>query len=260
MKKTILFILFILFLNFEVLANPIKVMVIDTGIGFHGLLDQYVTYEHNTLDTTGHGTHVAGIIAWGNHHLDDQLCNKVQITACKVYLGPVYLPDAFIGCLVKAEKEDFNYVNISLDGGEFNLKEYELFKKLEKKNVIVTVAAGNHTLNLDKTFTFPASYGLPLISTYRIPIDIPKRFRIRRRLKSKFLTVRPLTNIKVVQNLCLPDQLCHTSNYSKRAVAEYGENIYSTFPNNSFKYMGGTSMSAPAYLHRLLKKECSNGK
>jgi subtilisin family serine protease len=62
-------------------------MVIDTGIGPHNKLVQGVQYENseNYVDRIGHGTHVAGIILYGNENLNDPVCNRVKIYSCKYY-------------------------------------------------------------------------------------------------------------------------------------------------------------------------------
>lgn len=240
--KTVLSLL-IGFTGFFANAADIKVLIIDTGISFHPKLVPYIKYERNInyYDDKGHGTHVAGIVAYGNHKLDDPLCNKVKLYSCNYHFDATGL-NRTLNCLNYAISEKMDYINYSSGGLEFSLDEYNLLMEYTDKGGIAIVAAGNEQKELtDKTPYFPASYSLGGMFTYS---------------KTYF---RPIKGITFVQGMCGPT-VCPYSNWSSKAKQENGDYIYSTLPHGEFGMMRGTSMATPQYLHNLLKLKCKGAK
>lgn len=219
--------------------NPgdIWVMVIDTGIGRNSMLEPYVQYK-NTVeyqDDHGHGTHVAGIVAYGNRKLNDPLCKRVKIFSCKYYyIKQPSKTEDFDRCMYEAVDMKMDYVNISGGGLGFMIKEYHAFTKYNEIGGKVVVAAGNDYKDLAKWDYYPASYALGS-NTHKF---------------------KRIPNITVVMNENWDGTLYRNSNYTKDGVRRKGVNIYSTLPNNHLGYMTGTSMAAPAYLHEILQERC----
>jgi len=76
------------------ISNEIRVLELDTGIAPHKKLQNYVQYDNSNdyEDTNGHGTHIAGIIIYGNQILNNKgeavfnpVCRNVKIFSCKYY-------------------------------------------------------------------------------------------------------------------------------------------------------------------------------
>ncbi len=68
--------------------GEIRVMIIDSGVGLHSKLNPWVRYDksNNYVDLDGHGTHVTGIVLYGNlvkrynfEKAKDTVCTKVKV-------------------------------------------------------------------------------------------------------------------------------------------------------------------------------------
>lgn len=144
--------------NFK--KDKILVMVIDTGIGKHYLLDDIVDYDNTTnyIDEDGHGTHVAGIIAYGNNgDFTDKVCDRVRIISCKAFSVNDPLKAA-IQCIQLASQMGVEYINYS-GGGVYRDKEEKLaYEGFIARGGQVIVAAGNDNTNISKYAYYPASY------------------------------------------------------------------------------------------------------
>lgn len=150
-------------------ASGIRVGVLDTGIDMThpDLKNVDITYHHagfKARDILGHGTHVTGIIAATAN-------NRVGITgvaACKVSMWKVF-PDKPIGgdfyvdgeCYLQALnaviREGVRVVNLSLGGTESSQTEALLFRRLERRGIIVVAAMGNEYEEGNPT-EYPAAY------------------------------------------------------------------------------------------------------
>lgn len=222
----------------EKVNGEIRVMIIDTGIGFHSRLLPYVQYDgsEDYSDSAGHGTHVAGTVAHGDG-LNDSLCKNVKIFSCK-YHDPMMNEESIllreVGCIRKAIKEKIDVINFSGGGPPPFRMEYSAFKDFTENGGLAIVAAGNEKSDIDKNPYYPASYSrksgsFPIIERI-IPIAAAKRNG---------------------------EGYSEQSNWGKDMIKEVGEDVFSTLPNNSYGMMTGTSMAAPIFLHKLLKQKCS---
>ena len=171
-----------------------------------------------------HGTHVAGIIgAVGDNSEGVSGVNQnVQILALKVFRpnGYGYSNDILEALDYVAKRVDAgdNIVAINASyggGGSQDDATNRAIKKLGEKGVVFCAAAGNDSKNIDNSPVYPASYNAK--------------------------------NIIAVAATDQNDKLANFSNYGKKSVdvAAPGVNILSTYPDNQYAYMQGTSMATP---------------
>lgn len=147
--------------------NRIKIAVVDTGIHKSQTLRPYMCKsgvknmtKYEKSDAHGHGSHIVHIIG---SRID---VKKYCIVSYKVYHHPnVYsnndmqvMTDS-LKALKDIEKNDYKYVNISMSGG-YNSTEYFTFKRLTRRGVKISVAAGNDsvTFTKKKCEIYPACY------------------------------------------------------------------------------------------------------
>ena len=171
-----------------------------------------------------HGTHVAGIIgAIGNNEQGvSGVAQKVSIMAIKVFRpnGYGYTNDILEGLDFVAQKVDegVNIVAVNASyggGGSQDDATNEAIKKLGEKGVVFCAAAGNSSADIDENPTYPASYNA--------------------------------SNIISIAATDQNDALASFSNYGKNSVdvAAPGTNILSTYPEDKYAYLQGTSMATP---------------
>lgn len=226
--------------------GDVWVMVIDTGIAKHDLLKGSVQYDESDdyIDAHGHGTHVAGILLYGNEMgsgKKDRLCDQVKIFSCRYYIDEKHTDGTLErsnDCVTRATKLKMDYINFSGGGGDFSAEEYTVYKKFIDGGGKVFVAAGNSKpgeesgKSLTEVNYYPASYGL---KTINVPI-----------------------NLTIVENVHQDGTLVKSSNWSDQAVKAVGYNIVSTAPGRGFATMTGTSQATPAYLHTVLRQYCDS--
>ncbi len=172
-----------------------------------------------------HGTHVAGIIgAVGNNAKGvSGVAQRVSIMALKVFRpnGYGYNSDILEALDYVSKKVDNGdnivAINASFGGGGGSQDDSmnNAIKKLGNQGVIFCAAAGNDGKNVDNDPVYPACYNA--------------------------------SNIIAVAASDQDDKLAGFSNYGKKSidVAAPGKNILSTYPENKYAYMDGTSMATP---------------
>jgi subtilisin family serine protease len=171
-----------------------------------------------------HGTHVAGTIGAvsNNESGITGVAQKVSIMAIKVFRpnGYGYSNDILEGLDFVAQKVDegVNIVAINASyggGGSQGDATNEAIKKLAEKGVVFCAAAGNDGSDNDAEPVYPASYDAP--------------------------------NIISIAATDQNDALAEFSNYGKNSVdvAAPGTNILSTYPEDKYAYLQGTSMATP---------------
>jgi len=171
-----------------------------------------------------HGTHVAGIIgAVGDNSEGVSGVNQnVQIMALKVFRpnGYGYTSDILEALDYVAQRVDAgdNIVSINASYGGSGSQDdatNRAIKKLGEKGVVFCAAAGNDGKDIDTSPVYPASYDAK--------------------------------NIIAVAASDQDDKLATFSNYGKKSVdvAAPGVNILSTYPDNQYAYLQGTSMATP---------------
>lgn len=177
--------------------------------------------DGDPFDNHGHGTHVSGIIGSG------------KIMAIKFFQDKGYATLAnAIASIQYATKMGAKIVNLSW--GCMGCKSqalYDVIKIAAEKDVLFIAAAGNTQYDNDHyTPNYPSSYDLD--------------------------------NIIAVAATDNEDKLAWFSNYGKKSVdlAAPGVNIYSSYPNNSYKSLNGSSMAAPYVTGTvsLLWSQCKN--
>lgn len=205
----------------EVCGNGID----DSGNGIiddcHGY--NAITGTGDPMDVDGHGTHVAGTIgASTNNDIGVAGINwNVQLAACK-FLGPTggYTTDA-IACIDYFTdlrvNQGVNIVatNSSWGGGAYSETLRAAIETHNEAGIMFVAASGNDSINNDITPSYPASYDLP--------------------------------GIVSVANTTRTDSLAVLSNYGAETVdlGAPGSNIPSTYIDNGYVYMSGTSMASP---------------
>lgn len=243
-------------------ADDIKVMVIDTGIGHHKDLDGIVQYDPSDdyKDSHGHGTHVAGIVAYGNKRQipmemphgrkpftqDEKVCPQVKIYSCKYYVPDGNGLDREIKCIKKATALKMDYINFSGGGTDFSDGEYLAFKAFLDQGGSVFAAAGNEKADLSEKSYYPASYSLEDGFT-----DFQKKM-VKKDGSKTYIPLR----IYAVRNVDSSGKNSKLSNWHTLTYQEHGEDIYSTLPDDSYGLMTGTSQATPALLHTILMQRC----
>lgn len=201
----------------------ITVGVIDSGIDYnHEFFDgriesyqyDYVDDDGDAMDEIGHGTHVAGIIV-------DITLPNVKLNAYRVAnrRGEAYIDD-IVSAIQQAIQDNVDIINISL-GAEIpsdSIEETMLKEALDQaidKDIIVITAAGNGNDNkqgIDVGNIWPACYP-NVVTVSAIGQDY---------------VIASFSNYGKVIDLCAP-----------------GVDINSTYLDNEFVKMSGTSMACP---------------
>ncbi len=200
--------------NNIVYNDSITIAVVDTGIAYdHEFLKGRViptgfdsVNNESCYDDRGHGTHIAGIIAANT-------LNNVIIKPYKVLDNYGQGSDLQVYLGIQAAIEDgADIINLSLTRrGESEIL-HEAVKNAYNKGVVVVSAAGNKGVDIYNNYYSPACFD-EVITVGSCSDDFyPSSF----------------SNYGVLCEIFAP-----------------GENIYSTYLNNTYKIMSGTSMATP---------------
>lgn len=179
-----------------------------------------------------HGTHVAGIIAAsrGNKKGVDGVASNVSIMSIRtVPDGDEYDKDVALA-IRYAVDNGAKVINASF-GKAFSPNAEWVYEALEyaaSKDVLFVQAAGNDGLDLDDAANF------------NYPNDN------KRMVASEF--VDNVLTIGALTSSFDSEMVASFSNYGKESVDVFapGDQIYSTMPDDSYEFQGGTSMAAPA--------------
>ena len=137
-------------------GQGIKVGIIDTGIDYNhpDLLGygpsgkviggyDYVDSSEKPLDTNGHGTEVAGIIAADGNFTG--IVPKSKLFSYKVSsTGEAVSSDYIVEAIQQAMQDGVNVVNISLGINRTNDQIDNAIDEAVKKRIVIVVAAGNN--------------------------------------------------------------------------------------------------------------------
>ncbi|MGI0026998.1 MAG: S8 family serine peptidase [Nitrosopumilaceae archaeon] len=147
-------------------GQGIKIGIIDTGIDYNhpDLLGfgpngkvvggyNFVDNDNKPIDTTGHGTEVAGIIA-ADGNLKG-VAPKAKLFSYKVSSnGESVSSDLIVKAIHRAIEDKVNVINISLGVNKTNDEIDQAVNEAVKNGIIVVVAAGNNGPN-DSTIGSP---------------------------------------------------------------------------------------------------------
>lgn len=194
----------------------------DDGNGYvddvHGY--DFMNNDGDPMDDHKHGTHVAGTIgAVGNNGIGVTgvtWSTNVKLMAIKFLNSAATgnLSDAMAG-MEYAVTNGATILNNSWGSGVFDMALKNAIFSSDEQGAIFFAAAGNQSRNTDQLPFYPASYDVPNI-----------------------VSVGATTEL---------DKLWNGSNYGNLSVdfAAPGASVYSTFPNDSYGYLTGTSMATP---------------
>ncbi len=180
---------------------------------------------NNNYDDNGHGTHIAGIIAAQHNNIGIAgIAPNIKILSIKFLDKNGYGTNIneILGYnyILSMKKRGVNIVavNASYGGSYYSKATYNIIKKLNEEGIMVICAAGNEKNNNDKYKTYPASYDLDNIIS--------------------------VTSIREENN---GYKFSNFSNYGITTVdiAAPGSSIFSTYPQNNYIFLSGTSMAAP---------------
>lgn len=231
--------------NIEIIGAPefwprgnygkgVVIAVLDTGcqidhpdlrrniIGGKNFTSDYNGDENNYSDNHYHGTHVAGIIAATlNNAGVVGVAPKASMLILKVLNGE---GDGNYNSLINAIKyaiqwrgkngEKVQIITMSLGGVSDNIELHEAVKQAVKNNILVVCAAGNNgdgNPDTDEKL-YPGFY-------------------------SEVVSVGAVNK---------NNKMAYFSNSNEEIdLVAPGVDIYSTYPENSYRYLSGTSMAAP---------------
>ena len=201
----------------RIVDNYVEVAIIDSGADMdHDLLKDRVIEtginfsgsgnRNSCEDDYGHGTHVAGIVV-------SNTLENVKIKPYKVLNeeGKGSL-SAIATAIDLAVAEGANVINLSLTAKGESVRLTEAVDNAVAQNVNVVVAAGNNKADLDRVYYTPAC-------------------------------VESAITVSATDDL---DKLAKFSNYDGPIdIAAPGTDIKSSYLNNAYAILSGTSMAAP---------------
>lgn len=209
-------------------GKNVKVAVIDSGCDIHheSLKDSIVAVRNFTdedgknpnivIDRVGHGTHVTGTIAAnGNNNSIIGVAPKVDIYVLKAIdrTGSGKL-SWVVNAIYYAIEQNVDIISMSLGMSNTTQKLEKAVKEAVNKDILIVCAAGNEGDGnaTDFEYSYPAAYP-EVISVGAVDKKgVPANF----------------SNANLVIDVVAP-----------------GVDILSTYPNNQFAILSGTSMSTP---------------
>ncbi|MCL7746779.1 S8 family peptidase [Halalkalibacter alkaliphilus] len=201
-------------------GKGVKIAVIDSGIATnHSALKvtggvSMVNYTNSYNDDFGHGTHAAGIIA-STASKAPGVAQGVQLYAVKTLdrNGMGRLNDTIRG-IEWAVNNGMDIINLSLGTDESHTALRSAVDEAHERGVIIVAAAGNKHSNFDKP----------------MPVQYPARY-------GSVIAVSALDkNNKIAR---------FSATGAAIELTAPGVDIYSTYLNNGYTHMDGTSMSSP---------------
>ncbi len=196
-------------------------LIDDDGNGFVDDVSgwNFVNETSNVMDTTGHGTHVSGIVLGSTEDIvrfDSLRSPRIQILPLKFLNsnGVGKTSDA-IEAINYAITVGVKVINNSWGGPSYSSTLHSVFNLAYSRGITIVAAAGNEASNNDVKPVYPASLDVPSLISVAASTD--------------------------------QDSYASFSNYGidKVHVFAPGVGIYSTIPSNSYGLSTGTSMSAP---------------
>jgi len=202
-------------------GKGVKIAVVDTGIANHEDLVveggvSFTSYTSSYIDDNGHGTHVAGIIGARNNDLGTVgIAPESSLYAVKVLdkNGSGYLSNVAAG-IDWAITNKMNIINLSISTSSSSTTLKRAVDSAYSKGILVVAAAGNSGTSSGSgdNVQYPARYD----------------------------------SVIAVSATDINDRRAYfSSTGSTVEVAAPGVNIVSTYLNNQYVKMSGTSMATP---------------
>ncbi|MEQ2525281.1 peptidase S8/S53 subtilisin kexin sedolisin [Robertmurraya yapensis] len=207
--------------NSQLTGKGVKIAVLDTGISPHEDLIvsggiSFTSYTKSYTDDNGHGTHVAGIIgAERNAFGTVGVAPDADVYAVKVLdkSGSGYLSDIIRG-IDWAISNKMDIINLSLTATADSVALHQAVDNAYNQGILVVAAAGNHG-NGDGTGD---------------TVEYPARYE---------------SVIAVSATDYLNQRGSFSATGNSVEVSAPGVKILSTYLNNSYVSMSGTSMATP---------------
>lgn len=218
-------------------SSLVTVGVIDSGIqGTHpdladniniDLSRDFVTdsEEPVAVDSSWHGTHVAGIIGGRGNNGDgiSGVCWNVQLISLRAFKADKTASFSdIIEAINYAEEQGIQILNLS--GGGYDTENTSLYETIQNYSGLFVCAAGNNNKDTDVEEFYPSSYSRSLHNLISVGASNEKDER------------------------WLSDTVFEGgSNYGQTTVDLFapGVDIYSTIPTDKYKTRTGTSMATP---------------
>ncbi|MBD8591431.1 MULTISPECIES: S8 family peptidase [Peribacillus] len=213
-------------------GQGVNVAVIDSGCSFHdelypNIIDSFnlTTDDDGTInianDYLGHGTHVSGIIAATNKNHMIGIAPQAKLLNIKVInkYGNSNFTQLIQGLKLAlnwegTHGETIDIINLSLGGTIDNSELRSLIDEALSKNITIVAAAGNEGDGVDTTdeLSYPGYY-------------------------------KEVLQIGSINEKCVPTT--YTNSNINIDYVSAGDNIFSTFLENDFATLSGTSMATP---------------
>jgi len=208
-------------------GKGVKIAILDTGVEYYhddlkinggaSFVKDYKkdgTVDKSYDDNHGHGTHVAGIIGAKNNNIGTVgVAPDSSLYAVKIINGAGQgTVEGAIAGMDWSITNKMDIVNLSIGSPEGSPAYRAIFQKAKSKGITVVGAAGNDNLIDNSGVDYPAKYpeviGVAALDKYNKHAD--------------FSSVGPEVD-----------------------VAAPGVGVLSTYLNNKYQYMSGTSMATP---------------
>jgi subtilisin family serine protease len=160
-------------------CSSVVVAVIDSGVNYnqedlaanmwsvdpnhpnHGI--DFVDNDNDPMDLTGHGTHVAGIIAAAGNNATGTtgVCWKGNVMAVRVLDANGGTTANIVQGINFAVTNGARVINMSLGGGAFDQAFSDAITTAQDSDVVVVVAAGNENSDNDAVPVYPCNFTQP---------------------------------------------------------------------------------------------------
>ncbi len=209
----------------ETMGEGIKVGIIDTGVDInHKDLNHNIALCKNFIgdsasdvsDIVGHGTHIAGCI--GAERNGSGIIGVAP--KCSLYIAKAFdengaaKTDSVINALEWLRENKVDIINMSFSSKETSKREYEAIKNCYDDGIILVAAAGNDGPHC----SIRSNIGYP----------------------AKFDEVIAVTAVDANKNAA-----DFSSCGSEAQVAAVGKEVLSTYKDNKYAILSGTSMATP---------------
>lgn len=248
-------------------SQEIRVMVIDSYLNYSlPSINKYLAHYNGDKEylsaggmiathridnemVLNHGTNVTNIVLYGDYRNPTPVASNVKLYFCNVsyklqwsLTNTLYGPITITDCLKEALKLNIDIINISLSGTGKIQSEQDYIIKLLNKGSVIMLAAGNSSIDIEKSNVYPA----------KIHHDLVMSSRHARRNFDK--DDNPYPNLKIITSLKKDGSLSDFSNRYSLAIGEKAENLLSICYYGNQCVIMGTSQAAALHTHKEILK------